>query len=72
MIASALDTSTFYWKSGGSKVIFLLTIVEGTCLDGNLQFRLMCGEFVQAYEGTLIDVMPWSADIIGLGLNGYY
>ena len=70
MISVVFCVNAFVWQSGVSKILLPLKIVESTCLDYNIHFRVTCGEFVQTYEGARNDMTPRSADAIDLGPNG--
>ena len=53
-----------------SKVLPLLTTIEGITLDYHLHFRVMHGEFVQTYEGTRNDMSLRTVDALVLVPNG--
>lgn len=72
MITVIFHVNIFVWQLRVSKILPQLTIVEGTCLDYNIHFGVICGEFVQTYEGIRNDMTPSSVDAIALGPNGNF
>ena len=70
MITVVFHVNVFDWKSGASKVLTPLNIVESACLDWNLHFRIICGQFIQHYEGYRNNMTSRSVDAIGLGPSG--
>ena len=69
MITVIFYINTFVWKSGTSKILSPLTILEGIMLDYNLHFRVIFSEFVQTYEGTRDDMIARTVDPLALGPN---
>lgn len=75
MVVELMKTVAFYvnsfvWLKGVLLILSPLTIAEGAALDFNLHFRVICGEFVQIYEGTSNDMVPRTIDAIALGPSG--
>ena len=72
MITVMFYVNAFVWMNGVSNFLSSLTILEVTCLDYHLHFRVMHGEFLQTCEGTRNDMNLRTIDALALGPNTHF